>query len=384
MKKKIKIFLLVCLSVLFLLLGGIRASAAEDEDSAMPQEYSGFLGVLPDEISDKLPTGALSGDRESVLGAAEEMIGVKYLLGALFSTFGEAITSLMPTLALMLCVVVLSALCHVFSSNVGGMSVAVTFACRLCSYFVTVGAAVTALSSLSDYFETLFACVAAFVPLSGVLYAMGGNLTGAAASSVAISSSLAVCQFFFSKTVIPFFCTCLSLTLISVFDGAPSRAAGSISSTLKKWYTTALAFISMILTASIAGQGIISAKADSAAMRGAKFAAGSFIPLSGGTLSSTLGTLASSVELLRGSVGVVGIVIILLMLISVVVRLAVMRGLLAITSFAAGVLGCSGEQRLLDEIGALYGYLEGIAAISASTFIIAMAIFATTASAVIN
>ena len=118
MKKKIKIFLLVCLSVLFLLLGGIRASAAEDEDSAMPQEYSGFLGVLPDEISDKLPTGALSGDRESVLGAAEEMIGVKYLLGALFFTFGEAITSLMPTLALMLCVVVLSALCHVFSSNV--------------------------------------------------------------------------------------------------------------------------------------------------------------------------------------------------------------------------------------------------------------------------
>jgi stage III sporulation protein AE len=348
----------------------------------MPEEYSGFLGALPDEIADKLPQSVFEGDRESVLNAAEEMSGVRYLLNALFSSFSGAVTSLLPTLALMLGVVVLSALCHVFAASSGSLSAAVSFACRLCSYLVTVGVAVSALSGLKEYFNSLFSLVAAFVPLSGVLYAMGGNLTGAASGSLTLSTTLTVCQFFFSKTVIPIFCTCLSLSLMSVFEGVGARTAGSISSMLKKWYTTALAFVSMILTAAIAGQGIISAKADNAAMRGAKFATGSFIPISGGTLSSTLGTLAASVELLRGSVGVVGIVIILLMLISVIVRLAAIRGLLSLTSFAAGVLGCTGEQKLLDEIGSLYGYLEGIAAISAVTFIIAMAVFATTAAAV--
>ena len=117
-------------------------------------------------------------------------------------------------------------------------------------------------------------------------------------------------------------------------------------------------------------------------MRGMKFAASSFIPISGGAISSTLGTLASSVELLRGTVGVLGIVIILLMLIPVSVYLAAVRAALGIASFAAGLLGCGSEKRFLDEIGSLYGYLEGIAALSSVVFIISLAIFASTAAAV--
>ena len=71
-----------------------------------------------------------------------------------------------------------------------------------------------------------------------------------------------------------------------------------------------------------------------------------------------------------------------MMLIPVVAYLAAMRGALAIASFTAGMLGCSGEKRLLDEIGSLYGYLEGIAAISAVVFVMALAVFASTAAAI--
>ena len=46
------------------------------------------------------------------------------------------------------------------------------------------------------------------------------------------------------------------------------------------------------------------------------------------------------------------------------------------------MLGCSGEKRLLDEIGSLYGYLEGLAAISAVVFVMALAVFASTAAAI--
>ena len=262
------------------------------------------------------------------------------------------------------------------------MSSAVAFACRLCSFCAIAAISVGSLSRLKEYFDSLFAAVAAFVPLSGVLYAMGGNLTGAASGTVTLSATLAICQFFFAETVIPVFCACLALSLLSVFDGVSASAASSISTTVKKWYTTALAFIMMVLTAAVAAQGVLASKADGAAMRSVRFAASSFIPVVGGTVSSTLGTLAASVELLRGAVGVMGVVIILMMLIPVVVYLAAMRGALAVASFTAGMLGCSGEKRLLDEIGSLYGYLEGIAAISAVVFIIALAVFASTAAAV--
>ena len=81
--------------------------------------------------------------------------------------------------------------------------------------------------------------------------------------------------------------------------------------------------------------------------------------------------------------GVIGIVIIILLLIPIIVELAALRGIFALTSFISGMVGCTGEKSLLDEIGSLYGYLEGIAALSASVFLIAFAVFAATAAAVI-
>ena len=149
---------------------------------------------------------------------------------------------------------------------------------------------------------------------------------------------------------------------------------------MRKWYATALAFVMMIMTFSLGGSNLLASKADNMAMRGAKFAASSFIPVSGGTVSSTLGTLAASVELLRGSVGVIGIVIIIMMLLPTVIELALLRGVFAISGFCAATLGAAGESRLMSELDSLYGFLEGIAVLSAVIFIIAFGIFATTAT----
>lgn len=384
MKLKVKIIMGAVIFSLLCAALCICVSGEDGEEIEMPkEELEDFLGSLPEGVVDKLPSDIDVENADSLLSSATEMSSVNNLLGMIFEAFGGAVTEIMPTLTLLLGIVVLSAVAHHFSANLGGgMSGAVSFACRLCSYCSIAAISVGSLSRLKEYFDSLFAAVAAFVPLSGVLYAMGGNLTCAASGTVTLSATMAICQFFFSKTVIPVFSACLSLSLLSVFDGISSSAASTISVTVKKWYTTALAFIMMILTAAVAAQGVLSAKADGAAMRSVRFAASSFIPVVGGTVSSTLGALAASVELLRGAVGVMGVVIILMMLIPVVVYLAAMRGALAVASFTAGMLGCSGEKRLLDEIGSLYGYLEGIAAISAVVFIIAMAVFASTAAAV--
>ena len=136
----------------------------------------------------------------------------------------------------------------------------------------------------------------------------------------------------------------------------------------------------MILTVSLGAGNLIATKADNMAMRGAKFAVSSFVPVTGGTVSSTLGTLAASVELLRGSIGVIGIVIMLLMLLPTIIELALLRGVFAISGFCASILGCAGEARLLSSLDSLYGYLEGVAVLSATVFVIAFGIFASVAT----
>jgi stage III sporulation protein AE len=355
----------------------------ESDLQVLPEEYDDFIGSLPDTVIDKLPDGAFSSEAASLETAARDVSGISYLLGALIEAFGGALGELLPTLLLLCGIVVLSAACHTFASGVGaGLGGAVSFATRLCSFCAIAAVSTSAIERLEGYFDGLLSSVGAFLPLSAVLYAMGGNLSGAASGTATLSATLSLCELFLTKTVIPVFCFCLSLTLLQAFDGQGAFSGQSVAATVKKWYTTALAFVMMILTASISAQNVLSAKADGAAMRGVKFAASSFIPISGGALSSTLGTLAASVELIRGSVGAVGVAVIFLMLIPVIVELALLRGIFALTAFMAGLMGCGGEQRLLSEIGSLYGYLEGIAALSAAVFVIAFGVFASTAAAV--
>jgi len=368
-----------CAIVLFA-IGFFILPVKAEEYETMPDEYSDFRDSIDPDIADKLPEGFFSEDQNAINGTAEELIDAQSILSMLTDALGVGIKKALPTLALLLGIVILSAILTSVASQSGGLSQTVEGCIRLCTFTAISGMAVKCVESLSLYFERLFSAVAGFLPLSAALYAMGGNLTLAAGNGATLGITLSVVQFFCTKTVIPVFCICLCASLLSVFEGQGKSAGSSVSGMIRKWYTTALAFVMMILTCSLGGSTLLSSKADNMAMRGAKFAASSFIPVSGGTVSSTLGTLAASVELLRGSVGVIGIVIIIMMLLPTIIELALLRGVFAIASFCASTLGSEGESKLLGELDSLYGYLEGIAALSAVVFIIAFGIFAATAT----
>ncbi len=364
---------LVSLSLLFIM--GMLQSSAEDGDT-LPPEYSDFTDSLSNELADSLPEGVFSDDANDVNDAAEELISPVGILSALIDALGVGIADAAPSLALVLGIVILSCVLSIMSSSLGQMSRVVENCIKLCTFTAISAMAVSCVDALSVYFDRLFAAVSSFLPLSAALYAMGGNIGTAAGSGAALGTMLTVCQFFCTKTVIPVFCICLCMSLVSVFDGQAVSACGAVGASIRKWYMTSLSFVMMILTCSVVGSTLLSAKADNMAMRGAKFAVSSFVPISGGTVSSTLGTLATSVEMLRGSVGAIGIVIIILMLLPTVIELALFRGVFAIGSFCASTLGCHGESRLLSELEALYGYLEGMAALSAAVFVIAFGTFA--------
>ena len=358
-------------------LGVLATRVGAEEYETMPDEYADFYNSVDGEIADKLPEGLVSGEKEDINAAAEDLIAPAAILGMLIDSLSIGIENAAPTLALVLGIVILSAILNSFASENGGLTRAVEGCIRLCTFTAISGIAVRCVESLSLYFERLFSAVAGFLPLSAALYAMGGNLTTAANSSTVLGITLTVCQFFCTKTVIPVFCISLCTSMLSALGSQGSSAGSAVSGLLRKWYTTALAFVMMILTCSLGGSTLLSSRADNMAMRGAKFAVSSFIPVSGGAVSSTLGNLAASVELLRGSIGVIGIVIIIMMLLPTVIELALLRGVFALGSFCASTLGSASEARLLSELDSLYGYLEGIAVLSAVIFIIAFGVFAT-------
>ncbi len=367
----------------FVLTFGIIGVRAQDDINELPEEYGDYIDSLPDNLTDTLPDGTFSENVNDVADAVSEMTGFEFLLNEFTSYLGGGIKNCLPSLIIICGLLLVAATGQIIGSSLSGNTSRMFEMCsRMCIFSSVAATAVASLDSVRTYFDSLCTLMWSFVPLSGVLYAMGGNLTAAASMSTGLSVTLAICEFVCTYTVIPIFCVCLCFSLISAFD--PSSGVSSLGASVKKWYTTLLSFVMMIITTSVSAQTFISAKADNAAMRGAKFAAGAFIPVSGGTVASSLGTVASSVELLRGAVGTGGIIILLLMLLPVIIELILMRMVFGICSFIAGVLGCQGEKKLLDDICGLYGYLEGVAVLCTVVFIIALAIFASCASAVGN
>ena len=118
------------------------------------------------------------------------------------------------------------------------------------------------------------------------------------------------------------------------------------------------------------------ARADSLAMKGVKYAVGSLIPVAGGAVSGTLGSVTAGVELLRGATGICGVILVALLLLPTLVHLLLFRGMLNLAKTVAALLGCDGEGRLLGEMASLYGYLSAAVAICSVTFVLALAFFA--------
>ena len=373
MIKNRKIVITVIAVALIILLTPLTVTASEDDGELLPDEYGDFVGSLDQEITDLLPDGLFSDSSDSINSAADELSRPSNILSIVISSFGEGLTRIAPTLAILLGIVVLSSVVSTVAASTK-LSRAVEVCIRLCSFTAIITTTLQTTETLTQYFDRLFGAVTALIPVEAALFAMGGNINAAVSASGTLGVILTVCEFFCTQTAIPVFCVSLSLTSLSVFDGAGGSAGGIISASIRRWYMIALSFVMMILTVSLGSSTLLASKADNVAMRGAKFAVSSFIPVTGGTLSSTLGTLASSVELLRSSVGSVGIFVLLLILMPCIIELALMRGVFGISAFCASSLGCSGEARILTELDSLYGYLEGVAALSAAVFVVAMAV----------
>ena len=164
--------------------------------------------------------------------------------------------------------------------------------------------------------------------------------------------------------VIPFCGICLALALIGACEGGPRL--GGILTSLKKNYTLVLSFFMMLLLAMLSAQTVLGASKDTLAMRSAKFAAGSIIPVVGGSVSELLRSVSASVGYMRSAVGICGVLLLLLLILPTLIELLLARATWQICSFVAEILGCDGERRLLDEFASINGYLIAAVAICSS------------------
>ena len=380
MKKKLLLLLLV-LFLLSILVPTASAEESSAEKPILPEEYSTLLDAIPEKLRDLLPPAFFSTDGEEVVSGVMEASDFSYLLRTVLSMVGLRIGSCAKLLASVAGLLLLSSVVSAIKGSFqnGSIGGAFSFLSSLILLLALLRVGYVGIESVSAYFESLRKITVALIPLMGVLYTMGGNVTAAVASASALSVFLAILEELVARSIVPFCGICLAFATIRALD--PGIHLGTLSDTVKKNYTTLLAFLMMLLSTMLAAQSLLGSAKDGIAMRSAKFAAGSLIPVVGGSVAELLKTVTSGVSYLRSTVGICAILLVLLLLLPTLIDLLLVRLIWQIAASLADLLSCEGEKKLLDEMASLCGYLIAAVAICSSVVILALSLLIHCASA---
>lgn len=362
------------LFIIFLMVFAIFSlSVCADTVPQMPEEFDGIADSLPDEVQNALPDGML--DSASVGDALAEALETEYIFARLGEMLGAGIGDALALACVLTGLIVISALTRSLVSSVESSALANAF--RICSslavFSSVIGATVSQLYRCTELLDSLNRLMGSLIPITGIVWAMGGNISTASAGGATLYVFLSICENLCTKTILP---VCLVLTVVALGSAvSPELKLGGISGAVKKTYNFVLVLVMTLLLFVLGLQTTLASASDGLGARAAKLVSSTVIPIVGGSVGETLRSVAGSVEYIKSVFGISAIVFIIFLVMPTLIGILLSRAVFILTAGIADMLGCEQESRLLGELGNIYGCMLGVVAMSSVMFILGLAIF---------
>ena len=197
----------------------------------------------------------------------------------------------------------------------------------------------------SGAMDTMVHTMEILLPVMIPLLIASGGMTSAGMLSPLVSGIVTSFAAIISNIIFPV------MFLSSVMFVIDSLLEKKYISSIGKFLRNAAAFATGLLVTIFGGitviQSIVTKTADGAAFEGAKYAAGSFIPIIGGFASDSLDLAITCVRVIKSTVGVVGIIILILALLTPVIKLTAIAVIYKLTAIISQLLG---ENRISDSL----------------------------------
>lgn len=343
MKNVKKSLLLLPILLLFFAFFGITVSAEGTGTDEVDEIIDSYGNILPENT--KAPSGT-----EDVVGA----IGFEAILGEIAAALENRRGEIASFFFLLLGTSVLMALSGLIADNFGG-------AVRCCAASVTslivfqrimplINEISSSLGSISNFFSAL-------VPIYCSCMALGGGGYTASGAGVGMSITLEVCSQFTEKFLLLLVFAMFFSSVAGSFGGGVS----AVSRAVKTLFTRGLALLSTVFIGMLTLQTVISASADNMALRTARYAATSIIPIVGGTVSGALSTLVGGAAYAKGIIGGGAVGVILSFAIAPLVTLLLYKlcffvaiGFLEFCTAEEGVKCLTGIRDALDALISVY------------------------------
>lgn len=320
-------------------------------ESAGGDVLGGIPGFNPEDILRDLNTGRLPFTAKEAFKFA-----VKLLLGGIYSELRLLVTVL--TLS------VLSAYLSELKSGFGADSVAVCafYVCYIIIAGVSASAFYEAAVCAADAVRSIAFFMRVLVPVMITALMTSGAIISASALEPTMLAMAEAAVFIIESIFIPAVMLSAALNIVNGMSDRfkTDRMVKLINNTVKWGLSITLTvFVSFAGLKSIAAAGV-----DGLTVKLSKFAASNLIPMVGGILSESVETVMNCSVVIKNSVGVLGIICLILIVLRPVLKLAATLILFRITAAAAEpvsdakIVTCI--SRLGDAVSALFSMLAAV------------------------
>ena len=301
MKKVAKRYLIFAFLSAFFLLYAVPIAATDGavsadvltEAEAITDELEAFRAAVPPEVADLLPADFFSEDVTQMGDAVAQASSTQTLLAVVGKMTGLAMGEHLAALARICGLLLISAVFRMLTRG-GGLGEGTGRALTLCSVAaLTVSLFATqrtAFEEIALYFKGLETLAVSFLPLMGSLYAMGGNVGAAVVNHGVMSAFLSILETVVGGSALPVAGVCLALAIPDAVAGSTQLRA--LSGLIKRSYTLFFSFLMLLLCGVLGIQTTLAKGSDTLALRTVRFAAGSFLPVVGGSVSEALRTVS--------------------------------------------------------------------------------------------
>lgn len=373
MTKKIFFILLILLLFAYPVYAGEEGTDLFEAEKYATYEFGvdSILEAVPYEVRGELPEGDIFEAQDF-----SEKFSLKYFLDFIGKTLRNALSPAFKALTSTLGLVLLSAVLSAFKGMAKSDSLSMVFelASGLCILVTLYKTVFSLVERVGGFLSQLTVLINAMVPVVFSITVAGGNSSAATVNASAMMLGVALIEGIAAVGLFPMLKLCFGMAVCSGI-GIKLRLDG-VSRLLRNVFTWVIGLLAAAISAMMTFQTSIASKADCLSMRAMKFAVSSAIPVAGGIASDGVSAVAGSVSLIKGTVGVGGVIILALMVLPIIVDILMLRFGVSISSVAADVIGLEREKRILDEICGLLGFLAAVCVISVLMFVYGFALFA--------
>ena len=284
--------------------------------------------------------------------------GLENLLDTGTQELGGAVRTAARSGALLLVILLFCAL----AESVGGLGKDGVKAASLAGTLAVTGVAVADVNSLlglgTGAIENMTSFANVLLPAVAAVTAATGAVTGAAARQLAAALFSDLLVNLIHSLLVPLL---YGYIAASVAQAALGREELKRMADLLKWtVTTVLTIITTAFVFYLTASGVVAGTADAAAVKAAKFAISGAVPVVGGILSDAAETVLASAGVLRGTVGVFGMVTILGLCLAPLLRLAVHYLAYKLVAALSCALGSGPACTLVDRLSSAFGLVLGM------------------------